>query len=319
MQKTPDFWYKRGRTFTAHALRPASWLYQGAHQINKALQPKPYKSEIPVICIGNAVAGGSGKTPTVIALVKLLKEQGICKAPYILSRGYGGTIKETTLIDNSKHSAQDIGDEPLLLSQHAPVIIGANRADSAKLAKKSGADLIIMDDGLFNQSLNKTINLLVVDRAVDFGNGLTIPAGPLREPLSKILPRVQGVICIGKAFHSDLPVIEATITPANTINTQQSYIAFAGLGRPEKFKQTLEENGINVVSWHAFPDHHPYTDQEIETLKKEAQEKDARLITTEKDFVKINSDLRNNIDVLKIELSISNDDTLTNLIKSYIK
>ena len=176
-----------------------------------------------------------------------------------------------------------------------------------------------MDDGLFNQSLDKTINLLVVDRAVDFGNGLTIPAGPLREPLSKILPRVQGVICIGNAFHSDLPVIEASITPSDSIDAQQPYIAFAGLGRPEKFKQTLEENGMNIVGWYAFPDHHPYTDQEIETLKKEAQEKDAKLITTEKDFVKINSDLRNNIDVLKIELSISNDDTLTNLIKSYIK
>lgn len=317
--KTPPFWYQPSRSLTAHALRPVSWLYQIGHSVNKALQAKPYTSTIPVICVGNAVAGGSGKTPSVIALVQLLKEQGFCKTPYILSRGYGGEITNTTLVDTTKHSAKDVGDEPLLLNEYAPVIIGANRADSAKLAEKYGADLIIMDDGLFHHSLHKTITLLVVDRAVDFGNGLTIPAGPLREPLKNILPRVQGIICIGKAFHSDIPVVESSIDPSSDIDTTQKYIAFAGLGRPKKFKKTLEDNGAHIVGWHPFPDHHPYTDEEITALKKEASEKGAKLITTSKDFIKINSNLNDDIEVLNIELNISDNAPLINLFKSYIK
>ncbi len=317
--QTPSFWYKRSRSLCAYLLMPIAWIYQIIHKLNTALKPAPYKSSIPVICVGNAVAGGSGKTPTVIALVSLLKKENICKNPYIISRGYGGQIKKTTLVNTSKQSAHDVGDEPLLLSKHAPVIIGANRAESAKLAEENGADCIVMDDGLFHQSLFKTLTLLVVDRSVDFGNSLTIPAGPLREPLKNVLPRVQGIICIGQPFHSDIPVIQASIEPSNTIDTQQKYIAFAGLGRPEKFKKTLEENNINLVGWHPFPDHHPYSNNDIEKLQHEAADNDAKLITTEKDFTRLNKDLSRNIKTLNIELNIQNTPLLTSTIKSYIK
>lgn len=150
--KTPSFWYG-SNSIAAYALTPLSWLYQLGHSLNQALKPAPYHSKIPVICIGNAVAGGSGKTPTVISLVQLLKQQGVIKNPFILTRGYGGSITNPTLVDPSKRTVNDVGDEALLLARHAPTIIAANRADGAKYAEENKADLIIMDDGLQNNSL----------------------------------------------------------------------------------------------------------------------------------------------------------------------
>lgn len=317
--KTPSFWYKKNKGLTAYALAPVSWLYHIGHRINKAIKPEPYKAGIPVICVGNAVAGGSGKTPTVIALIKALKAANICENPYILSRGYGGTITQSTLVDKDSHDPKMVGDEPLLLACHAPTIIGADRATSAKIGEEQGADMLIMDDGLFHNSLHKDVTLLVLDRSVDFGNGMTLPAGPLREPLSQILPRIQGVICIGPKLHAQMPVIEAAIEPSSQIDTGVPYVAFAGLGRPEKFKHTLEEMGANIVSWHPFPDHHDYTDLDIEELLQEATDKNATAITTEKDFIKINNNLQDKVKVLPVELRFQNTAEIINLIKAHIK
>ena len=311
--KTPAFWYQPSGLM-AHLLTPVSWLYQLGHTINQILQSAPYRANIPVICIGNALAGGSGKTPTVIALVQLLKRQNIATTPFILTRGYGGTIKTATHV-NAKHTAQDVGDEALLLARNAPTIIAADRSEGAKLAEKSGADLIIMDDGLQNNSLHKTLSFLVVERRIDFGNGKTIPAGPLREPLRKILPKVQSVICIGRPFQSDKPVFEAAITPTATLDLNKKYIAFAGLGRPEKFKDTLENLNINLVGWHAFADHHAYTLQDIETLKQEAAKNNATLITTEKDHVRLPADFVEPVETLAIEMTFQDTGALLSFIK----
>lgn len=314
--KTPLFWY-RPPAFLAHVLTPISWLYQLGHSLNQALKPAPYKASIPVICIGNAIAGGSGKTPTAIALLKIIKDQNIARNPIFLTRGYSGEITQATLV-NKKHSSRDVGDEALLLARHAPTIISANRAEGAKLAEKQKADLIIMDDGLQNNSLHKDLSFLVVDRAVDFGNGKTIPAGPLREPLRKILPKVRAVICIGAAFHYDKAVFQASITPDNKLDKNKSYIAFAGLGRPDKFKNTLIDLNVNLVGWYPFADHHVYTDAEINLLKAEVEKNNAALVTTEKDFARLSMTQSKDIAVLPIKLNFNNPEDIAIYVKNFL-
>lgn len=315
--KTPLFWYQQP-TLLAHLLTPLAWIYQLGHRLNQSCKPQPYKSSITVICIGNAIAGGSGKTPTAIALVKMIQENKIAKTPLFLTRGYGGTITTPTIVNPKKHTSHDVGDEALLLAAHATTIISANRADGAKLAEKQDADLIIMDDGLQNNTLHKDLSFLVVDRAVDFGNGKTIPAGPLREPLRKTLPKAQAIICIGPAFHSDKPVFAATITSENNLDANKKYIAFAGLGRPEKFKNTLIDLGINLVGWYPFADHHPYNDDEISLLQEQAKAHDATLVTTEKDFIRLSLKQSNNIKTLPISLNFEQPKNLTHYLNEFL-
>jgi tetraacyldisaccharide 4'-kinase len=309
--KTPKFWHKRMSIFSI-LLIPISWIYRIAHALNMKAQGAPYKSSIPVICVGNAISGGSGKTPSVMALIKLIKENNIAQSPVILTRGYGGDIKEPTFVDFSKHSAVEVGDEALLLAHHAPTIVARNRADGAKFAEENNANLIIMDDGLQNNHLFKDLSFLVVDRQIDFGNNRVLPAGPLREPLSKVLDKVQGIICIGRPFHSDINVFEAVITPTETVDISKNYIAFSGLGYPEKFKNTLLDLDVKLTGWHPFPDHHQYSNQEIEDLSDLAQNKNATLITTEKDFVRLSIEQQQNILTLPIALNFnSNEDIIT--------
>ncbi len=315
---TPSFWYKQ-RGILSALLTPVSWLYQLGHIINQTFKGTPYRSSIPVICIGNAVAGGSGKTPTVLSLTPLLKEHKISKNPFVLTRGYGANITEPTLVDFNKHTASDVGDEALLLAKKAPTIISPNRADGAKFAEENGADLIIMDDGLQNNHLHKTLSFLVIDRQIDFGNGKTIPAGPLREPLKKVLSKTAAVICIGNALHADKPVFESSIEPTTTLDLKIKYVAFAGLGLPDKFKNTLIDMDANLVGWHPFPDHHPYTDRDIKKLHAEATAKGATLITTEKDFVRLPMKLRENIQTLPIQLQFKKPSDLLTFISKKMK
>jgi tetraacyldisaccharide 4'-kinase len=311
---TPKFWHKKWSPVSI-LLIPASWLYRLGHVLNMKLQGTPYKSSTPVICVGNAIAGGSGKTPSVIALIKIIKDNDIAQNPIILTRGYGGEITQPTLVNLSKHTSKNVGDEALILAQHAPTIIAQNRADGARFAESNKADLIIMDDGLQNNHLHKDINFLVVDRQIDFGNNRILPAGPLREPLAKVLDKVQGVICIGRAFHSDKPVFEASIKPQNKLDISKGYIAFAGLGYPEKFKNTLLDLKANLVGWYPFPDHHQYTTQELEDLHDRALSKNAVLITTEKDFVRLSPDQQKNILTLPITLNFEENDDIASFLK----
>lgn len=315
--KTPKFWHKR-KSIISILLIPFSWLYLLGHRINMKCQGTPYKSIVPVICVGNAIAGGSGKTPTVIALLKLIKDNNIAKNPMILTRGYGGNINHSTLVDPQKHNAKDVGDEPLLLANFAPTIIAKNRAEGARYAESQNADLIIMDDGLQNNHLQKDISFLVVDRQIDFGNNRVLPAGPLREPLRDVLDKVQAVICIGPKFHSDLPVMEAIITPKIIPEINTPYVAFAGLGYPEKFKNTLLDNNINLVGWMPYPDHHQYTQNDEDDLKDLALNKNAKLITTEKDFVRLSPDFQKQILTLPIQLKFKDENPILNFFKNSI-
>lgn len=311
--KTPDFWYRQ-RGFVSAVLTPVSWLYQIGHTINQTLKAAPYKSSLPVICIGNAVAGGGGKTPTVLALTKLLSDKKIC----LLTRGYGGNTEGATLVDLHTHSAADAGDEALLLAQIAPTVICSDRAEGAKIAEQTGADLIIMDDGLQNRQLHKDITFLVIDRQIDFGNNKTIPAGPLREPLSKILAKTDAVICIGPKLHSDKAVFESEISPLKALDQNKKYIGFAGLALPDKFKNTLIDMNVNLIGWHPFPDHHNYTDNDLAQLHDEARTKGAVLVTTEKDHVRLPEKDKANIETLPIELQFKAPDEIKKYIEAKI-
>ena len=316
--KTPTFWQDK-KSILATLLAPLSCLYTAAHRFNMGRQT-PYISTLPVICIGNAVAGGSGKTPAALTLINLICANNIAVNPVILTRGYGGKLKGPTSVDPA-HMYPDIGDEALMMSRHAPVIIAADRAAGAMLAELSGHDLIVMDDGFQNNTLSKTLSLLVVDAVQGFGNGKILPAGPLREPVADVLKKTDAIISIGGTIdlETDKPVFDAHIQTALNIDITKSYVAFAGLGRPEKFRETLLSLGANIVGWHAFADHHPYSVQNIIELKAEARRYNAALITTEKDFVRIPFYQRDGIETLPITLTFQDEHAVVSFLAERLR
>lgn len=263
--------------------------------------------------------GGSGKTPTVQALLRIVKENDLATNPIVLTRGYGGNISEPTVVDRSQHTVSDVGDEALLLAEHGTVIVSPDRKAGAMKAKEIGADLIIMDDGFQNNTLHKDLSFLVVDAVTPFGNGSTFPSGPLREPIEKALKRTDGVISINGEVALGTTTFNASIKPkTDNIDRQKNYVAFAGLGRPEKFLNTLETLGVNITSWHEFADHHPYTNEELDALIKEADDCNASLITTEKDLMRVPNSYKEKIQALPIELSFSDEGALVSLIKTKV-
>lgn len=318
--KTPQFWYEpAGRI--SNLLYPLSVVYLVLHKIYQFLghKSKLYQSSIPVICLGNVVMGGSGKTPTALALYDLVIKKKIADKPVFLTRGYGGDCVNGTIVDLQKHTYKDVGDEALLLARKGITIASINRSQGAKVAEQLGADLIIMDDGFQNPSLFKDLKLLVVDATNPFGNSQIFPAGPLREPIGTALKRSDGIISIGGTIKTKLLEYPAFILPKDmAYDKNKKYIAFAGLGRPEKFKRTLERLEYNIVGWYPFADHHPYKNEEIEFVLHEARQKDALLITTEKDFVRIPKQFQNNILTLPIELTFRNEDTIVTFIQKMI-
>lgn len=292
--KTPRFWYEGGGGWTALALQPLSCLYALGRKARRAASPAPYKARVPVICLGNLVAGGGGKTPAAIAVLKLLKENGLCQNPVFLSRGYGGVLSGPVPVSKN-HSAADVGDEPLLLARHAPVIVAKDRAAGARLAEDSGHDLIVMDDGFQNGVLVKDFSILVIDGMDGFGNGRMLPAGPLREPLTEGLARADAFLLIGEGkagvtapLPPGKPVFAADIAAdGDGLKKDSPYLAFCGLARPGKFRRTLEAEKVNLTGWREFPDHYPYAKGDIDSLREDARRLGARLLTTEKDAARL--------------------------------
>lgn len=295
--KTPHYWYRNTAAeapLPELALGLAAPLYQWAHRLNQSMTPAK-KSPVPVICVGNAVAGGSGKTPVALALMDLVRKHMIAQNPFFLSRGFGGTLNTPTLVDYTRHQYTDCGDEALLLAAAAPTIVARKRIDGAELAALEGGDLVIMDDGLQHGGLIKDISFLVIDGQAGFGNLKTLPAGPLREPLAEALAKTDAVILVGKdkrgvthlipdhipVFHALVEADEAALPPKEKI------VAFAGLGRPEKFYNFLLDLGYDIAGWHPFADHHPYSDADLDMLEAEAMDKGAILVTTEKDYMRL--------------------------------
>ncbi len=318
MLKTPSYWYRQlddKAHWKEYLFAPLSALFQWGAHIRRT-RFEAYKASIPVICVGNLVTGGSGKTPTAIALYTLLKAENPKSKIYFLTRGYGGIRKGPLLVEPSEHIYREVGDEALLLSNHAPTIISRDRAKGAQLAEELGADIIIMDDGLQNPTLHKDIRIMVINGEMGFGNQKTLPSGPLREPLETGFEHVDLFILIGEDTRGVLsllpegkPVMKGSIQLSNSIPLQSdaAYLAFAGMGYPEKFFNFLKDDlKLNVVKTESFPDHHPFRRDELKALHDDAQKLEARLITTSKDMarlplpVEVTEDLH--VDVVNITL-----------------
>jgi tetraacyldisaccharide 4'-kinase len=274
-------------------------------------------ASLPVICIGNFTAGGAGKTPTALHVATLLIEAG--EVPAFLSRGYGGTLKGPVRV-MTQHTAREVGDEPLLLAQRALTIVSRDRPAGARLAQELGATVIVMDDGLQNPSLTKDLAIAVVDGETGLGNGKIIPSGPLRAPMNTQWPHVDAVIVIGDGEAGERVaedaarkrVLRASIAPdaksAATIRDQR-VLAFAGIGRPEKFFSTLRACGANVVRKYPFPDHHPYSREQLEQLAQAAKQESLLLVTTEKDSARVGLAAEGiELIVLPVTLQLSTED-----------
>jgi tetraacyldisaccharide 4'-kinase len=260
-------------------------------------RPPDFKADVPVICIGNPTVGGSGKTPTAILIARLLEALG--RKPVFLSRGYGARIAEPVAVDPEVHSAADVGDEPLLLARTAPAVVSPDREAGARLAQTLG-DVIVMDDGFQNPALAKDLSILVIDSAYGVGNGYCLPAGPLRLPLGPQLARAGAVLVIGEGdAGADVKAIETTAMttrlrgrliadPTMTMAIGgRPVLAFAGIGRPEKFFETLGQIGTQVVETRKFSDHHRYSEADARGLMAIQKRSGAIPVTTEKDMVRI--------------------------------
>ena len=302
MQK-PEFWTKCG--LLSNSLLPASWLY---NTISKAtrIRARSWKAPIPVICIGNLTMGGAGKTTVAISICQKLVESG--QNPHFLSRGYGRKKRSTMKVDLTKHDINDVGDEPLLLAKFAPVWVNSDRIIAAKRACAEGATCIIMDDGFQNPGLYKDYSFLVFDGPYGIGNGRIFPAGPMREHLKDGCARADTAVIIGQDLGSigptlDLPIAIAEILPKKLLDLSNKKVAaFAGIGRPEKFFQTLKEMGADLILQKSFPDHHCFSETEIEDLLLEASKLTGELFTTEKDYVRIPKELREHIVSVPVKL-----------------
>jgi tetraacyldisaccharide 4'-kinase len=308
--RTPEFWQRRG--LTARLLAPLGTF----HGLSVKLKIRTGSDVgIPVICVGNLTAGGSGKTPIAIAIAEALRAQG--RKPFFLTRGYGGREHGPALATRA-HSAAVMGDEALVLARHAQTVVSRDRVAGARLAVAKGADAIVMDDGHQNFGLYKSLSLIVVDAASGFGNGFQIPAGPLREPVEQGLARADAVILVGNG-NPDLagflkPVLRARLAADGEGFAGKSVFAFAGIGRPEKLIDSLVESGALLTGSCFFADHHRYSEDEITELRAVAG--DAQLVTTEKDFVRMTVPQREGIQMLKVKAIFDDPAALTALLDS---
>jgi tetraacyldisaccharide 4'-kinase len=309
--RTPRFWRQRGPT--ARLLAPLGALY-GASIALKAAYAKPYRSRMPVICVGNLTAGGSGKTPVAIAVAQALQARG--KHPLFLTRGYGGKEHGPALV-RAHHDARAMGDEALLLARIAPTMVSRERAIGAARAASEQADVLVMDDGHQNFLLAKTLSLVVVDGDGNFGNGMVLPAGPLREPVAQGLKRADAVIVMGKG-NPDLagyagPVLRASLQPLANDLAGRAVFAFAGIGRPQKFFDTLAAIGAIIKGTSSFDDHHVYRADDLAQLRHEA--KGALLVTTEKDFVRLTPQQRQGVEALAVQARFDDPAALAALLE----
>ncbi len=320
--RPPRFWLNPPQRpgLRARLLAPLGALY--AMATRRRLARPGWQAEVPVICVGNLSVGGTGKTPVVIALAQMLGAQG--HNVHVVSRGYGGALAGPVQVDERRHTAAQVGDEPLLIAAFAPVWVAHDRAAGVRAAQDAGADIVLMDDGLQNPSVIKTRAIVVVDAETGFGNGFCLPAGPLREPVTEGLQRADLVLAIGTdnarqrfaaqwaSALKDTPVLGASLIPLETGMQWQGLraLAFAGIGRPQKFFDTLESLGVVLTRTKALDDHQPLGAALLTRLENEAHALGAQLVTTEKDAVRLPRAMRAKVLTLPVRLSLEDPQAL---------
>jgi tetraacyldisaccharide 4'-kinase len=328
--REPAFWWRPGR---GAFLSPLGGIYGAVAALRMRAEGR--RAGVPVICLGNLTIGGAGKTPAALAVCRLLLAAR--ERPVFLSRGYGGRLRGPVRVDPAIHSAADVGDEPLLLARLAPAIVAGDRVAGARLARQSGASVIVMDDGFQNPALVKDLSIILVDARRGVGNGRVVPAGPLRAPLQSQIARADALIVVGprdgepavaeRARRRGLAVFHARLEPDHRTVAAlggREVLAFAGIGDPEKFFATLAEAGIAIAERAAFPDHHRYTAAEAQALMARAETANLVPITTEKDHVRLAGHpqldtLAARAAALPVRLVVEEADALGDLIRGVLK
>ncbi len=315
--RPPGFWQNAADTpgWQAHALAPLSAMYTIATARRVARAPT-YRPKVPVVSVGNLNVGGTGKTPTVIALTELLAGRSV----HIVSRGYGGVAPGPLRVDQAKHEAETVGDEPLLLAAFAPTWVSQDRAAGVALAEDAGAEIVLLDDAHQNPAVPKALNIVVVDAGLGFGNGRVLPGGPLREPVSVGLARADVLLSIGdisaqESFqrawgaHISIPHAKGDLALLETGMDWKGIdvLAFAGIGHPEKFFRTVRSAGANLMRAEALDDHQPLSDALMKRLELEASGLGAQLVTTEKDAFRLPPAYRQKVLALPVRLNIRDD------------
>ena len=327
MLKAPKFWYYNHDSYLSNSLYPLSLVFRLGTKIRN-LVSKEKKANLPIICVGNIVVGGAGKTPVALKIGNMLKKAGY--NPHFVSKGYGGLEKNNTLVKDW-HSPKSVGDEPLLLSEIAPTWIGLDRNRSFKLAKEQGANCIVMDDGFQNPTLQKDFSIVVINGEQGFGNKRVIPAGPLRESIKRGLSRTNLVITIGEISESvknkipkHIPMIAASfkIKEDDLMLKGQKVTAFAGIAYPEKFFNSLKLVKANIVDQISYSDHHIYSENDLLNLAEIANKHKSILVTTKKDIVRIPKSFRSLVKTIDGFIQFDDEklllEILTNLIENKI-